>query len=217
MAAGVVQCRTLRIPPMNTLSRLSTLLLDLHGQAEALSEAPLPERVFERLQRALPFDSAMWASGAATPQGPLFHSIHLQHQPLQLLLDYEPLKQHDILFRQCLESPGTSLRANARTDLPPLFGPYLSKYGLEQALCTMTIDPELSLVTGVSLYRSDAGRPFDDDEVELMQAVFPHLIDVERRELLLRLQRGQPQGSAWPSSLGACDDKGLLRLSLIHI
>ena len=198
--------------PVSPLPRLSRLLLDLHRAARDVDAADFQHWALERLRDDIPFASAMWASGAGTEQGPLFHAIHLQHQPMQMLIDYEPLKQHDRLFAQALAEAGRSLRATSATDLPALFQPYCERYGLSQALCTMTLDAQTALITGVSLYRDASGPAFSDDDAAMMEAVFPHLKVCDSRCHLTRLQReaGVVNSNA-STGHAACDEKGLLR------
>ena len=197
----------------NALPLLSRLLLDLHRGARDIAADCFQHWALERLRRDLHFDSAIWASGAGSDQGPIFHSIHLQHLPAQLLLDYEPLKPHDRLFAQCMAMPGVTIRADGRIDLPEIFQPYLDRYKLAQGLCTMTMDEATALLTGVSLYRSDHAHAFSDDEAALMNAVFPHLQETESRNKLLRLQEEAHSRSPAQAGAGyaACDGKGLLR------
>jgi DNA-binding CsgD family transcriptional regulator len=195
----------------NPLPRLSRLLLDLHRGSGDVDAAAFQQWALERLREDIAFDSAMWASGAGTEQGPLFHAIHLQHQPMQMLIDYEPLKQHDQLFAQALAEAGKSLRATSATDLPALFQPYCQRYGLAQALCTMTLDAQTALITGVSLYRSETGVAFSDDEAAFMEAVFPHLNACDSRSKLTRLQREAGVPTLGSGGHAACDEKGLLR------
>ena len=194
-----------------TLPRLSRLLLDLLRGAGTVDAADYQHWALEQVRSEIAFDSAMWASGAGTEQGPLFHAIHLQHQPMQMLIDYEPLKQHDQLFAQALAEAGKSLRATSATDLHALFQPYCQRYGLAHAICTMTLDAQTALITGVSLYRSDTGAAFSDDEAAFMEAVFPHLQACDSHCKLLRLQREAGVPTIGSGGHAACDQKGLLR------
>jgi hypothetical protein len=196
---------------MDALPRLSHLLQDLYRAADEIDVATFQHWALERLRGDIAFDSAMWASGAGTDQGPLFHAIHLQHQPMQMLIDYEPLKQHDRLFAQALTEAGRSLRATSATDLPALFQPYCRRYGLAQAICTMTLDAQTALITGVSLYRNDSGHAFSDTDAAFMEAVFPHLKVCDSRCNLSRLRHEAGLHATGVGGHAACDEKGLLR------
>ncbi len=198
-------------PELSPMERLSRLLLDLHQAAQTTPPDDFQHWALERLREDIPFDSAMWASGTGSPQGPDFHALHLQHQPLSMLTDYQPLKQHDRLFAQALAEPGRSLRAASATDLPAMFRPYCERYGLAQALCTMTLDGQTALITGISLYRNDPQRPFSGADVALMEAAFAHLGACDSRCKLAALDAAAAGPARGPWASAACDDKGLLR------
>ena len=195
---------------MAALATLSRLLLALHQAADDLEADALPPAALARLQQDLPFDAAVWASGAATPQGPRFHGLHLMHLPMQMLADYEPLKQHDTLFARCVAQPGRAVCA-AASEAPPPLQAHLLRYGLAQAVSIVVLAPTAGLVSGLSLYRRRADRPFDADDVALLEAVYPHLDQAEQRCQLARLHaaaRGEPRQAA---GAAACDAQGMVR------
>lgn len=200
-------------PNSESIFRLSNLLLDLHRASVDIHAAAFQDWALARLRKEIPFDSAMWATGAGSDYGPTFHGVHLCEQPQQMLSDYEPLKSQDVLFAECLATPGRALRAAARTELPTSFQDYNERYGLRQALCTMTIDPSTALVTGVSLYRSDADNAFTLAEAQLMEAVFEHLIEAYSRSNLARLKSVARTDMRDPWTFAACDRDGRLRFA----
>jgi DNA-binding CsgD family transcriptional regulator len=195
---------------MAALATLSRLLLALHQAADDLEADALPPAALARLQQDLPFDAAVWASGAATAEGPRFHGLHLMQLPMQMLADYEPLKQHDTLFARCVARPGRAVCA-AACEAPPPLQAHLLRYGLAQAVSIVVLAPTAGLISGLSLYRRQADRPFDADDVALLEAVYPHLDQAEQRCQLARLQaaaRGEPRHAA---GAAACDAQGLVR------
>ncbi len=196
---------------MDEMTLQSGFLMDLYRAASQQSADTFQDWALERLSQDLPFDSAMWASGVATPAGPLFHSMHLLRQPVQMLIDYEPLKHLDRFFAESVTNAGRTMRATSRTSLPAAFIPYIERYGLEQGLCTMGIEPDAALLTGLSLYRADRNRPFSEAEAHFKQCVFPHLIEADSRNKLAHLESDtQPRAvRQWRSA--AVDALALLR------
>jgi DNA-binding CsgD family transcriptional regulator len=179
---------------MDQLARQSAFLLDLYRGASQLPADGFQDWALERLCRDLPFDSAAWATGAATETGPSFHRFHLWRQPPQMLIDYERIKHLDTMFIESSRQIGKTIRATARTSLPDTFMPYIDRYGLEQGLGTLQVDPDTALMTGFSLYRSDRGRPFTAEEADFKQCVFPHLIEADTRNKLVQLENSvQPR------------------------
>lgn len=196
---------------VRSLSGLSRLLLDLHRGAAEVDAPAFQDFALARLEADIPFDSAMWASGAGTSEGPVFHGVFLRRQPLQMIADYEPLKEHDALFAEALAKPGRSLRATGTRDLPRLFQPYLKRYGLAHALCTMTVEAPSSLVTGISLYRAGRRQAFTAEEAQFMEAVFPHLVQTDHASKFTHLLQESRVELGWRGASAICDAKGMLR------
>lgn len=189
---------------------LSRLLLALYQLADDLAPDALAPAALDRLQQDLPFDAAVWASGAATPAGPLFHALHLRHLPMQMLADYEPLKQHDTLFARCAAQPGQAQRA-AASEAPAPLRAHLQRYGLAQAVSIVVLAPVAGLISGVSLYRQHADRPFSDADLTLLEAALPHLDQAARRNQLARLQAEARGETGHRAGAAACDAQGVVR------
>lgn len=192
--------------PLATLSRL---LLDLHGFGTGLSIDEFRERVLRRLSEAIPFTSAAWASGAMTKGGPDFHTVTLWRQPVQLLADYDAVKHQDPLFVESARTPGRAVRATARTSVPAALLPFVTRYRLEQAMSIMHTDKRSLLLTGVSLWRSSQTEPFTPDDGAMMEAAFPHLMEVAGRRVLEGV--GQTEGLPMPlTGVAVVDRRGRL-------
>lgn len=192
--------------PLATLSRL---LLDLHAMGPSPTSGEFRERVLQRLSEALPFTSAAWATGAMTAAGPDFHTVTLWRQPAQLLVDYEAIKHQDPLFVESAQSPGRAVCASARATLPPAFMPFITRYQLEQAMSIMHTDSRSLLLTGLSVWRSSPTQPFTPADTAMMEAAFPHVMEVAGRRVLADLgQVGRI--AAPPTGLAAVDRRGRL-------
>ena len=66
---------------MDAFKLQSQFLLDLYRGAGEQPAEQFQDWALQRLARDLPFDSAFWASAAATPAGLVGHTLHLYHQP----------------------------------------------------------------------------------------------------------------------------------------
>lgn len=185
---------------MSDVLRLGELLLTLRREAGASSGDDFRERAFAALQRAIAFDSGVWASGALARSGPDFHATLLFRQPPELLRDYEALKHLDPLFRESREAPGTPVRGSADpASLPPEIVAFTRRYGLAHAMSVMHTDPHSRLLTGLSIWRANPGLPFSAEDEAMLQAAFPHLMANATDSVLAELERfviaaGAPQG-----------------------
>lgn len=195
------------------LGRLSAFILALHrGAAEQPFEA-FADWALEALKAYVPFDSGLWASGHATPEGaPVVHTHWLHRQPAQLMVDYAPIAHHDTVFAASLRQPGVSVVADARANVPAVFDAYIDRYRIEHILNTCDVDPLSGLLNDIALWRSERTRPFVEEERRFMQAAFPHLIEACTRNRLARLA-----GAASSRSIGAWSAAAADRAGILHI
>jgi DNA-binding CsgD family transcriptional regulator len=196
---------------METLDRLSLLSLELQRGARREPAADFMEWAFGALKQQLPFDTAMWASGYLEPgQAPVLLTAQLHRQPSQMLVDYAAIGGSDVLLTAAVSQPGTAIAADTPTWAPPQVLDYLQRYGIAHALATCTIDPQTRLITGISLWRADAARPYAEPERQLMQAVFAHLIEARTQNRLLQLVQAANPRVTLPWRPAAADATGLL-------
>jgi DNA-binding CsgD family transcriptional regulator len=157
---------------------LSEILLQLYRGSRTQDAAKFQDWALELVKAAIPFDSAFWGSGVMAEAVPVVHAWHLHHQPAQMMADYERFKHLDVLAYILFKHPGTTINYPA-TEYPSreIRQRYLKIYGLQQILSTMLIDPATQLCTAISLYRSDALRPYTEAERGLKQQLMPHLVE----------------------------------------
>lgn len=196
---------------MDTLDRLGVLTLELQRGARRELAPNFVEWAFESLKRHLHFDSAMWASGHAEPgQVAVMHTCNLHKQPAQMLIDYQAVGASDVLLAESMRRPGVPVVADTPTWAPSAMLDYLKRYRIEHAMATTEVDPHTGLSTGIGLWRSDAGRPFSEDDRRLMQAVFPHLVEACTQNRLIHLVNAATPRFAGPWRPAAVDAFGVL-------
>jgi DNA-binding CsgD family transcriptional regulator len=189
----------------------SQFLLDLYRGAGEQAADQFQDWALTRLTRDLAFDSAFWASAAATPGGLVGHTLHLYRQPAQLLVDYAPLADEDTMIAASLQNPGKAIRRVAREDAPASFLPFLERYGLEQGMVTLLFESEISVFNSISLYRAGREHRFSEAEAQFKQSVFPHLIAADSRNKLAHLASGAQLGASSQWHSAAVDGMGVVR------
>ncbi len=195
------------------LGRLSAFILALHRGASEQPFEAFVDWALETLKAHIPFDSALWASGHATPEGaPVVHTHRLHRQPAQLMVDYAPIAHHDTVFAASLQQPGVPVVADARKNVPVVFSDYIDRYRIEHILNTCDVDPLSGLLNDIALWRAERDRPFVEEERRFMQAAFPHLIEAHTRNRLARLA-----GAASPPSIGAWSTAAADRAGILHV
>jgi DNA-binding CsgD family transcriptional regulator len=157
---------------------LSEWILELHRDARALRSEAFCERMFERLQTRMPFDSGLLYRGARRGGVVEFHAYYLFRQPPALLERYmaEELWRVDPFVEWVLTRPGVALRL-ARVDCPPRFQPFLEDNGQRQMISLAVASDALQLVAGLALYRRDAQHAFSDAEAREYEDIVPHAVD----------------------------------------
>jgi DNA-binding CsgD family transcriptional regulator len=196
---------------METLDRPSLLTLELQRGARREPAPGFVEWAFGLLKQQLPFDTAMWATGYVAPgQAPVMQTAHLHRQPAQMLADDRVIGGSDVLLAAAVSRPGISIAADTPTWAPPQVLDYLERYRIAHALATCTIDAQTQLITGISLWRAEATRPYTEPERQLMPAVFRHLIEARTQNRLLQLVGAANPRVAVPWRPAAADGAGLL-------
>jgi DNA-binding CsgD family transcriptional regulator len=199
---------------VGALSRLGRLVFALHRLAATAAAGDFQRLAFEALRAELPFNSAIWATGAMNPD-PVLHSVYTHDQPPEMMAAWIRLAQQDTLLAETLKHPGHTLRATAEgpENCPP-FSPevrdHARRFHMEQVLATSFIDPTLNLVEGFSLYRADFRSRFSEPERLLVQHALPHLVEAWRANRLRLIQQEKPATAAARQAFGLCDATGLL-------
>jgi DNA-binding CsgD family transcriptional regulator len=178
---------------------LSRLLLGLHTAAAAAPLETAKETLLAALRAELPFDSAIWGSGAESPQ--LIFGIAALDFPLEQLIAYAPWQSHDALRAAAAARPGTALR---NEDIAPLADHYASETyraycgpaGLEHTLGIAEIDPVTNVGELVFLFRTDRANPYSDAQRDLLEQAMPHLVVAWRHRLLREFNRTAPRNGA---------------------
>jgi len=168
------------------------------------------------LRTLVRFDSALWAQGRPAEGGsPPLDAIALVDQPPELLTSYERVRRRDRLIRASLERPGQPIDRYAlvaRRDFvrSAAWREHAARFGLEHALAISIPDPACGLADVLVLWRADAAAPWSPQDLELTQALAPHVIEARRQSLALALRLRAEQGRRIGAGVAACDARGVL-------
>ena len=198
------------------LDRFSTFLVDLYALVEDSPDAHFQALALTAAARAVPFDSALWAVGAVTAEGPLVHGVELLNQPPQMMADWERIKHLDTLFQAAFARSGEVIVAtgDGPADGPPfdpLIQAHTRRYGMQEIISTILLDPPSRLFTAISLYRARAGNSFSEAEVRVARNVFAHLTLAWTRRRLRSVSAGIGESS--PGAIALADSHGLLHVA----
>lgn len=169
-----------------------------------------------RLRQLIDFDAAMWRAGGNGP--PPLESIHLDGQPAALMDEYvrDGWSSHDFLRARCAAEPGTTfslgdLMTAQDWHRTPMYRDFACRYGIEWALCTHHVEPNLAVKSIVTLWRTDPGHPFTEADRVRMQVVMPHLVEsMHANRMWFFANAGRAQGNGGRPAMGLCDRDGRL-------
>jgi DNA-binding CsgD family transcriptional regulator len=164
------------------------IILGLYEDVFRLAVDRFKEDSLARLRDVIPFDSAIWGSGAEDPQ--LIFGIAACDFPFERLVAYSVhWQRHDVLRSAVSRRPGECLR---NEDLGPVEDHYASEIyrefcgpsGIEHAMGVTLIDSVTNVGELVFLFRADRSAPFSDLERDRLGQTMPHLVAAWRHRLL---------------------------------
>lgn len=190
---------------------LDAAVLGIYRAVRGTASPVFKDTALSAVRTHLPFDTAGWGTFAITPQGAHVHSVHLLGLPMDMMVDYEAVKQHDTLSARALARPGTTFNVSVgqtRWSLHPAMVRHVRKWGLDHSLGTVFIDPALQLCSAVSLYRSAAQSAFTAAERLLKQKLMVHLVEAWNLNALMFVERPAPDTAR--RTLALVDPEGMI-------
>jgi DNA-binding CsgD family transcriptional regulator len=180
---------------------LSRLLLGLHEAAFAAPVETAKEALLARLRTAIPFDAAIWGSGAENP--PLIFGVAAVDFPLDQLIAYSTWQSEDRLRAAASARPGTALRQEDLGPIEdhhasPIYTGFCKGAGIAHTLGIAHLDPDTNVGELIFLFRGQASPAYTDAERDLLEQCFPHLLTARRRRMLSAFAR--PNGKAQPQA-----------------
>ncbi len=186
-------------------ARINAIVLDLHESVPRAAFATFREACLQRIRALIPFDAAIWGSGAEEPQ--LIFGIAACDFPPDRLMAYGLQWQaHDVLRSAVSQRPGECLR---NEDIQSLEEHYASEIyrefcgpaGIEHALGVTQVDPATKVGELIFLFRGDRRAVFRDDEREALGLLMPHLAAAWRHRMLWHVARQGTGGGASAQAL----------------
>ena len=198
------------------MEAFSNLLLSLYRLAQNAPLAEFQTRALDQVREALPFDSAIWVTGGMTQQGGIPHTIHVYHQPPDMMENWERIKQHDVLNFEAFSRLGQTINAALSIDpywqprIHPAVTAHIKRYGMEHILATIIAEPVLRLFSAVSFYRANPEQPFTESERLFKQNLMPHLAETCNNNRFNFLHLNHKDGAQLDHARAICDVKGVL-------
>lgn len=177
---------------------LNDLILELYCGGRECPMEEFQDRALDAVQRVIPFDSAVWGTGANDPH--IIHHVHLYNQPQRMNEDYAGFQEKDFMRPKVSETPGVTVNladlvTRQEYRASEIYRGLMRRYGIEQIICTVLVDPVSSLHQFLSFCRADPRRPFSEAERRAKQFLMPHLVEAHRTNRIAGMrQRVQSHG-----------------------
>ena len=162
----------------------------------------------------LPFDSGVWVIGALDQGCLVSYDAYVHRQPVGFMENYSRVVHEDHLLEQLMCAPGHTVDLYGGLSretwiTQEVYQEHCRIYGIEHAIATSILDPEVGIFSFISLYRKDFDRPYSPRERALKPLLTVHLVAAERLNRQLDIRR-RKSGIESRESFGSCDASGLL-------
>ena len=187
---------------------LGALLLDLYREARELPLADFQRGALDHLRELLPFDAAWW--GMARTDRSL-HSSYPYRLPPPFVDVWTQHRDNDDLAAAVIANPGVTVYFDSRAMWNSLgMRELLKAFDIQQALCTLLMNPTLKLTTFLSLYRF-SGRPrFTAAERGFKQLIMPHLWAAWTANWVAQLASARAHSASSRVAFAITDQQGTL-------
>jgi len=184
---------------LSALTTFSQLLLKIYGMAQTVPIAGFQNSALQATQMLLPFTSAMWGTATMTDQGINIHTLHLHNTTMQMIQEYESVKHLDHFAQETSAKEKATIRFSMEEARAQQLRDFLCKFGHLHGLITHSIDPQTRFTQWLSLFRNDANDVYTASEAELLDSLFPHLMQALaiNRKVYLECLIGDESREKW--------------------
>ena len=196
------------------MRELSEFMLALFQGALEKPVEEFKDWAFGELRRIIPFDTALWATGAWIDGRPLVHRMHLHRLLPEFSVSWMRHQHEDRLMRDLTEQTNNTFNINVQREYggKAIYAEHCKPHGMEHMLATAATHPATRLLNVICLYRADPAKPFDDEARQRKELLFPHLIETARANWMHNLSN--PDASRRAHSRAVCDTRGVLHIAM---
>lgn len=196
------------------LEGFSSLVLNLYRGCQTVPAPEFQNWALEQIKTIFPFYSAVWLTGWVRNCEYAVHTLHYYNQPRRILEDFDRVdpKERHVLNGRAFQNPGITFRCVAADEFSPALLAHCRRFHVEHLMPTWSVEPISGLGEMISLHRSDAERPFTEDEGRFQQSLVPHLAETWRICRMKKMLSDMPFPNGSNSGAAAVDVKHVLHL-----
>jgi DNA-binding CsgD family transcriptional regulator len=192
------------------LSTFSQVVLRFYEIAQQLPVHAFQDAALGAIKAILPFDSSMWGSATMSEQGVDIHTLHLHHSSRQMIEEYGAVKHLDHFAHEVASKEIHTIRFSAENAQAEELRAFLFRHEHLHGLITQCINPQTRFVQWLSLFRKDPEQCCTEQDVQVLDALFPHLMQalaINRKLHMMHLV-GDSAHERW--SVAIADHHGFL-------
>lgn len=192
------------------LTSFSQAVLLFYEFAQQKPVRDFQDEALRIIEEVIPFDSSMWGSATMTDHGIDIHTLHLHNTSMRMIEDYQAVKHLDHFAHEVASTERGTIRFSAADAQASELREFLQCYGHVHGLITQSINRETRFVQWLSLFRKDAESKCSESEVQLLDALFPHLMQALaiNRKLYMEQLLGDASRERW--SVAIADHHGFI-------
>lgn len=158
------------------LSAFSLVVLRLYELAQVQPSLKYQDAVLAVLKTLIPFDASMWGTATMSAQGIQIHTLHLHNSSMEMIEAYQKVKHLDQFAREVTSKNQGTLRFSALEAQHQEMRDFLLQQRHMHGLITQCLNPQTQFVQWLSLFRHDADQRCSEEEVQVFDALFPHVM-----------------------------------------
>lgn len=196
------------------LPEFSRLLLTLYRNAQEIPVRDFQDTVLHAVKPLLHFDGSIWGTATMTPVGIDIHSLHRHNFPDEMMAAFERVKHQDSAAMRVTQQPHMTIGFSAEEEFTgedqAEIRQFARDHGQHHCFITSDIQPLTRFAQWISLFRSEPQRRCTEQEVELLDALSPHLMQALAINRLVHLDRvvGDVARESW--AVAIADPRGVL-------
>ncbi len=189
---------------MNTLSNL---ILQIYRAARETSVEEYQDFVLGLVGSLVPFTSSRWVTVELTDNRAITHCAHLQNEPTDIVLDWDSINRKDRLLHMVAANPGKAYSIHTETFYAGCefaeMRDYTQRYRHANSLCIAELTAKSGYLHGITLFRADQNAHFTDSNEQLLEQLFPHMVEALTQNRLLSLRQAGTVEAASEQGTGA--------------
>ena len=196
------------------MATANDLVLALYRASSELPVEEFQQAALELIKPLLAFDSGWWGSGVIMAESALsIHALHLHHMSPDAPVEYKRCTARDPIVSAAVKRGSGVYRVNAsawfsRKQRSLEYPPFLKNNDITNAMAGYSLNRNDGLSSWITLFRANPNYDYSHRDQNLMQALFPHMMEALTINRLIHLQH--LDGSQCRFQLAIADKRGML-------